>query len=176
MSRHCSMFKECLVYFSMHLGVPFIAPRQLGAVWVLFGRLWLPSIHGRTGQWTVRVSLLFLAKPTVVSHWSYGTPDSLGRPSDRWLGHVSPADRAVDRWLGARLTHWTIWWIIVVAPLAFSRERPVHRGASLGTRHCPVHTGQSSAHRTVQCTNSIYLNLRRFLALSRIMLVPKAIC
>jgi hypothetical protein len=33
----------------MHLGVPFIAPRGLGAVEVSFGRTWLPSICGCTG-------------------------------------------------------------------------------------------------------------------------------
>jgi hypothetical protein len=30
-----------------------------------------------------------------------GTPDSLVLPSDRWLSHVTPIDRMVDRWLGA---------------------------------------------------------------------------
>jgi hypothetical protein len=30
--------KRCLVYYSMRLGIPFIAPRQLGAVGAPFGR------------------------------------------------------------------------------------------------------------------------------------------
>jgi hypothetical protein len=34
-----------------------------------------------------------------------GTPDSPVPPPDRWPTHVSPADRAVDRWLGTRLAH-----------------------------------------------------------------------
>ena len=34
----------------MRLGVPFIAPRQLGAVENTTGRLSLPSVVGRTGQ------------------------------------------------------------------------------------------------------------------------------
>ena len=34
----------------MRLGVPFIAPRQLGAVESNLGRLILPSVDGRTGQ------------------------------------------------------------------------------------------------------------------------------
>jgi hypothetical protein len=38
------------VYFSMRLGVPFIAPRERGAVGAPFGRLWLPSVRGHTGQ------------------------------------------------------------------------------------------------------------------------------
>jgi hypothetical protein len=33
----------------MRLGVPFIAPRDLGVVGAPFGRLWLPSVHGCTG-------------------------------------------------------------------------------------------------------------------------------
>jgi hypothetical protein len=44
------MIKECLVYSSMRLGVPFIALRQLGAVGSNPGRQILPSIGWRTGQ------------------------------------------------------------------------------------------------------------------------------
>jgi hypothetical protein len=43
------MFNGSLVYYSMCLGVPFIAPRQLGAIGAPFGRPWLPSIHRCTG-------------------------------------------------------------------------------------------------------------------------------
>jgi hypothetical protein len=39
-----------LVYSSMRLGVPFIAPRQLGAVESIPGRQFLPSVAWRTGQ------------------------------------------------------------------------------------------------------------------------------
>jgi hypothetical protein len=38
------------VLCSMHLGVPFIAPRQLGAVGTPFGRQLLPSADWRIGQ------------------------------------------------------------------------------------------------------------------------------
>jgi hypothetical protein len=45
---------ECLVNAfvcsSMRLGVPFIAPRQLGAVEDQLGRPILPSVGWRTGQ------------------------------------------------------------------------------------------------------------------------------
>jgi hypothetical protein len=44
------MIKECLVYSSMCLEVPFIAPRQLGAVGNNLGRQSLPSIVWCTGQ------------------------------------------------------------------------------------------------------------------------------
>jgi hypothetical protein len=43
------MLSECLGDSSMRLGVPFIAPRQLGAVGGQQGRLSLPSIGWRTG-------------------------------------------------------------------------------------------------------------------------------
>jgi hypothetical protein len=69
------MIKECLNNSSMRLGVPFIAPRQLGAVGGNFGRLILPSIGWRTGQsgappdnpcsCPMRDLLPFLAHPTI---------------------------------------------------------------------------------------------------------------
>jgi hypothetical protein len=45
-----SMLRECLVFSSMRLGVPFIAPRQLGAVGDQFGRHFLPSVEWCTGH------------------------------------------------------------------------------------------------------------------------------
>jgi hypothetical protein len=44
------ILKECLSVSSMRLGVPFIAPRQLGAVKDNFGRLILPSVVWCTEQ------------------------------------------------------------------------------------------------------------------------------
>jgi hypothetical protein len=44
------MIKECLYLSSMCLGVPFIAPRQLGAVGGNQGRQFLPSVGWCTGQ------------------------------------------------------------------------------------------------------------------------------
>jgi hypothetical protein len=44
------MLSECLVFCSMHLGVPFIAPRQLGAVGDQLGRQFLPSVEWCTRQ------------------------------------------------------------------------------------------------------------------------------
>jgi hypothetical protein len=44
------MFLECLAYSSMRLGVPFISPRQLGAIGGQQGRPKLPSVGWRTGQ------------------------------------------------------------------------------------------------------------------------------
>jgi hypothetical protein len=44
------VLKECLVFSSIRLGVPFIAPRQLGAVESNPGKQFLPSVAWRTGQ------------------------------------------------------------------------------------------------------------------------------
>jgi hypothetical protein len=44
------MLNECLGGSSMHLGVPFIAPRQLGAIGDKLGRPSLPSVEWRTGH------------------------------------------------------------------------------------------------------------------------------
>jgi hypothetical protein len=44
------MFRECLVICSLRLGVPFRAPRQLGAVGDQLGRQFLPSVEWCTGQ------------------------------------------------------------------------------------------------------------------------------
>jgi hypothetical protein len=44
------MLEEYLVSYSMRLGVPFIAPRQLEAVGDQHGRLSLPSVEWHTGQ------------------------------------------------------------------------------------------------------------------------------
>ena len=49
-SGYLSMLRECLVFSSMRLGVPFIAPRQLGVVGDQFGRHFLPSVEWCTGQ------------------------------------------------------------------------------------------------------------------------------
>jgi hypothetical protein len=59
---------------SMRLGVPFIAPRQLGAVESIPGRQFLPSVARRTGQ-SGADFFPSLAKPAVgdsepLGHWT----------------------------------------------------------------------------------------------------------
>jgi hypothetical protein len=71
----------------MRLGVPFIAPRQLGAVEVPIGRQFLPFVGWRTGQSgappDMNSSSLVPGSPSLsgtTDHWTsgpVGAPDSL---------------------------------------------------------------------------------------------------
>jgi hypothetical protein len=103
------MLKGCLVFFSMRLGVPFIAPRQLGAVESIPGRQFLTSVAWRTGQSGADL-FPYLAKPTVgdleplvqcplTTVGSATCPARIARPTvgpaDRWLTGHSGAHRTV---------------------------------------------------------------------------------
>jgi hypothetical protein len=80
------MFLECLDDSFMRLGVPFIAPRQLGVVGGQQGRLSLPSVggapdspvHHRTT--TVRDLLPILAQTTVADSWQLAHRTLSGAP------------------------------------------------------------------------------------------------
>jgi hypothetical protein len=63
-----------LVSSSMRLGIPFIAPRQLGAVESNPGRQFLPSVAWRTGHCPVRISfLIWRSRPLALgSRWRTG--------------------------------------------------------------------------------------------------------
>jgi hypothetical protein len=104
--RRFRMLKVCLGDSSMHLGVPFIAPRQLGAVGTQQGRQFLPSVGWHTGQFGAPPDshcsmsgadlLPFLAQPTVgssglLAHRTVRCP----QPTVGW-GHASHADCAAD--------------------------------------------------------------------------------
>jgi hypothetical protein len=149
------MLSECFSPSSIRLGVPFIAPRQLGAVGGQLGRPNLPSVGWCTGQsgappdshcsYLVRDLLPFLAHPTVGPR---------GQLVHRTLSGVPnrPLLRATRR---PRIARQTIALATVgspdspvnysCTPLIFSRERPFHRRPAWRTGHCPVH------HRTVRC-------------------------
>jgi hypothetical protein len=144
------MLKVCLGDSSMRLGVPFIAPRQLGAVGGILGRLILPSVGWRTGQSGVPPDnhcscpvcdfLPFLAQRTIAtSGWLVHRTLSGAHRTFRCplptvgAGHVSPADLAANRCAGGR-------WLTgqsgappdspvnySCTPPKFSREWPVRR-------------------------------------------------
>jgi hypothetical protein len=142
----------------MRLGVPFIAPRQLGAVECIPGRQFLPSVAWRTGLSgappdTVRCG--FLSFYGGADRWrlgAVGAPDIPVPPPDRWLGHVSRADRAANRWPGRPLAHRTVRCTpdspvnYSRTPLIYSRELQVRLSqpgtpdtVRCTTGHCPVH-------------------------------------
>jgi hypothetical protein len=160
------MLRECLVYSSMRLGAPFIAPRQLGVVECILGRQFLPSVAWRTGQSGAPPDTVRCGSPSLfgeADRWRFGavgapdtvwcTPDSPVPPSDRWLGHVSRADRAADRWPGRPLAHQTVRCTpdypvnYSRTPLITSREQQVRlsRPGAPDTVRCT--TGQSGAPR-----------------------------
>jgi hypothetical protein len=108
------MIKECLVCSSMRLEVPFIAPRQLGAVESNPGRQFLPSIGWRTGQsgappdrhCSVSGADCFpnLAQSTVedlepLAHRTVRCPHQTVGSATRHARIVRPTVGAADRWL-----------------------------------------------------------------------------
>jgi hypothetical protein len=115
------MLRECLVFSSMRLGVPFIAPRQLGAVECIPGRQFLPSVAWRTGQSgappdTVRCgSLSLFGEADRCSLGTVGAPDTVRCTPDSPVPlptvgtcHASRVDSAADRWPGRLLAHQTV--------------------------------------------------------------------
>jgi hypothetical protein len=105
------MLFECLVVSSMRLGVPFIAPRQLGAVECILGRQFLPSVAWRTRQSgappdTVRCgSLSLFGEADRCSLGAVGAPDTVRCPF-RPLAHATrrariprPTVGLADCWL-----------------------------------------------------------------------------
>jgi hypothetical protein len=107
------MLSECLGVSSMRLGVPFIAPRQLGTVGGQQGRLSLPSVGWRTGHSHCRRSgaspLPILAQTTVADSWQLvhrtlsGAHLTVRCPLPTiGAGHASPVDCAADRCAGDR--------------------------------------------------------------------------
>jgi hypothetical protein len=144
------MFLVSLDDSSMRLGVPFIAPRQLGAVGGQQGRPSLPSVEWRTGQSGAPPDshcrrsdadlLPFLAQTTVAA---------LGQLAHRTLSGAPcrPLARATRRSRIARPTVGSPNSPVNYSrtPQNISRERPFHRSPAWRTGHCPVH------HRTVRC-------------------------
>jgi hypothetical protein len=156
------MFLVSLGSSSMHLGVPFIAPRQLGAVEDQQGRLSLPS-----DEWRIRQSgappdshcrrsgadlLPFLAQMTVASpgQLAHGTLSGADQTVRCPLptvdaGHVSPVDCAADHCAGDR-------WLTGQSgappdsPVNYSHTPPIFPESGLFTGGWP------GAPDTVWCT------------------------
>jgi hypothetical protein len=112
------MLKVCLGDSSRRLGVPFIAPRQLGAVGGNFGRQILPSVGWRTGQYgappdspcscPVRDLLPFLAHPTVADLRQLAHRTLSGAPCRPLARPRVARDCAADHWRSRSLAHRTV--------------------------------------------------------------------
>jgi hypothetical protein len=154
--QECS--RNAWLFSSMRLGVPFIAPRQLGAIESNPGRQFLPSVAWRIGQSGAPPDTVRCGSPSLfgeVDRWHLGavgapdtvwcTPDSPVPPPDRWLGHVSRADRVADRWPSRPLAHRTIR-CTPDSPVNFSRT-PL-----IPSRERQVRLSQPGTPDTVRCT------------------------
>jgi hypothetical protein len=158
------MLFVCLIFSSLRLGVPFIAPRQLGAVESIPGRLILPSVDLRTGQSGAPPDIVRCGSLSLfgeADRWrlgAVGAPDSPVPPPDRWLGHVSRADRATDRWPGRPLAHRTV---------RCTPDSPVNYSHTplISSRDQQVRLSQPGAPDTVWCTQTA-LTLAENLAIS----------
>jgi hypothetical protein len=149
------MFLEYLDVSSVRLGVPFIAPRQLGAVGGQQGRLSLPSVGWRTGQSSaspdshcscpVRDLLPILAHTTVADSWQLAHRTVRCPLPTVGASHASPADCAGDRSAGGR-------WLTGQSgtppdsPVNYSRTPPNSPESGLFTGGWP------GAPDTVRCT------------------------
>jgi hypothetical protein len=154
------MLRECLVYSSMRLGVPFIAPRQLGAVESIPGRQFLPSVTWRTGQSgappdTVRCG--FLSFFGEADRWRFravGAPDTVRcrlltvGSATRRTRITRPTVGLADCWLtgqsGAPLDSPVNY---SHTPSSKSQERPVHQSQPGAPDTVWCTTGQSGAPR-----------------------------
>jgi hypothetical protein len=92
-----------------------------------FCRLAHQTVRCTTGHCPVRISFLIWRSRPLQSWSRWRTrhcPVHIGQsgaPSDRWLGHVSRADCAADRWPGRPLVHRTV---------RCTPDSPVHTGQS----------------------------------------------
>ena len=117
------MLSECLVYSSMRLGVPFIAPRQLGAVESIPGRQFLPSVAWRTGQ--------------------SGAPPDTVRCGFLSSNGVADRCRSGSRWrTGQSGAHWTVRCPLLTVGSTTRRGRITR--PTVGPTDCWL-TGQSGA-------------------------------
>jgi hypothetical protein len=117
----------------MRLGVPFIAPRQLGAVGSNLGRQFLPSVGWRTGQsgappdrhYSVSGADCFpkLAQPTVedlepLMHRTVRCPLLTVGSATRHARIALPTVGSADRWLTGQSG------VLPDSPVNFSRTPP----------------------------------------------------
>jgi hypothetical protein len=152
------MLRECLVYSSIHLGVPFIAPRQLGAVESIPGRQFLPSVAWRTGHSgappdTVRCG--FLSFFGEADRWRFR---AVGAPDTVWCTPDSPVPLLIvgSATRCARITRPTVdpADCCLTGQSGAPPDSPVNYSCTLPSksREQPVDRRQLGALDTVWCT------------------------
>jgi hypothetical protein len=119
----------------MRLGVPFIAPRQLGAVESNLGRKFLPSVVWRTGQSGAPPDTVRCGFPSL-----FGEADRW-QPWSRWRTGHSPVHT------GQSGAHRTVRCPLLAVGLATCPARIARATVGPADRWL---TGQSGAHRTVR--------------------------
>jgi hypothetical protein len=174
----------------MRLGVPFIAPRQLGAVGGILGRQFLPYVGWRTRQSGAPPDipcslsgadrLPKLAQPTVEdleplahrtlcgAHRTVRCPHQTVGSATRHARITRPTVGAADRWLTGQ------FGAPPDSPMNFSRtspmnsrERAVDQTPAWRTGHCPVYP---------DCTESWLLQPSVFPFVFSLILALRQIC
>jgi hypothetical protein len=143
------MLKVCLVFSFMRLGVPFIVPRQLGAVESNPGRQFLPSVDWRTAapdspvhHKTLSGADFFpiLAQPTVedlepLAHRTVRCPHLTVGSATRHARIVRPTVGPADCWLTGQS--------------GVSPDSPVNYSRTLLTWFPRAATSPQPTHRTL---------------------------
>jgi hypothetical protein len=121
------MFKVCLVFSSMRLGVPFIAPRQIGAVGSNLGRQFLPSVGWRTGQSGAPPDIhRSLSGADCFPKLAQPTVEDLEPLAHRTLFGAHRTVRCPHQTVGSATRHARIARPTVGAPTVGSPDSPVH--------------------------------------------------
>jgi hypothetical protein len=151
------LIKECLVYSSMRLGVPFIAPRQLGAIGNNPRRQILPSVGWRTGQFGAPPDIPCsqsgadcfpnLAQPTI---------EDLEPLAHRTLSGAHRTVRCPHPTVGSATRHARIAWPTVGAPDRWLTgqsdappDSPVNFSRTLVDCFPRAATSPQTTHRTI---------------------------
>jgi hypothetical protein len=132
------------VFSSMRLGVPFIAPRQLGAVESIPERQFLPSVAWRTGQSGADFF-------PVLAHAIVGSLEPLAH---RTLSGAHRTVRCPHPTVGLATRHAWIARLTVGSADVGSPDSPVNysRTSLVNSRERPFHQSQPGAPDTVRCT------------------------
>jgi hypothetical protein len=117
------MIQECLVFSSMRLGIPFIAPRQLGAIESNPRRQFLPSVGWRTGQSGVPPDRhCSLSGADCFPNLAQPTVEDLEPLAHRTLSGAHRTVRCPHQTVGSATRHMQI-----ARPTVGSPDSPVHR-------------------------------------------------